>query len=107
MLYQLAYQAEEKRFQKKVFQNAFSTMGVFPFDPKKTQRTFEYIGKLKNNLRFEFLEAMRASVDHMLESRAYESTLITGKVSVKVSTLYLSFNLVAAKEKADLEQKKR
>jgi hypothetical protein len=55
---------------------------VYPFDPNKVLlRTAECIG---NNSRFEFLEAMKASVDGMLEERAFESFLVIGKVSLKI-----------------------
>jgi hypothetical protein len=95
LLYQLALEAEKKAFKKNVFKGAFFSTGIWPFDASKIlSRTAAYTGELKSDSRFQFLSAMRSSVDDMLESRAFSDTLVTSKVTVQKNVLYSPFQLL-------------
>jgi hypothetical protein len=105
-LYQLTYEAEKKALKKNVIKSAFFSTGIFPFDNAKIlARTAAYAGKLKSESRFEFLSAMRSTVDNILQARAFSATLVTSKVTVEKNVLYLPFQLL--EKGAEIREQRR
>lgn len=108
-LYEAGYRAEQDAFTPRVIIRAFERTGVWPFNPQNfLEKTRQNVGlETSKQSKAMYVQAMRRSVEGMIEAKGKKPTIKQGSVRIQASKLFSPFELLQAEHLSVLEQQNK